>query len=101
MLLSSPCTKTVCIPEDSWRDGIDPVSTGLNLKCLRRIHGLTQEGLSEAMGKLGVDVTVITISNWENGHWLPSTEALKALSVLYNCKIDDLLITYREDVFDA
>ena len=89
------CIPTLNIPEDSWLDGIDPVATGAYHRRLRQHHNLTQEELSEALEKIGVSCTAVSISIWENGWRVPPLEVLQGLATLYRCTVSDLLITYR------
>ena len=52
----------------------------------RKALGLTQDNIAE---KMNVDRS--TVSKWETGEFLPSSENLIKLAVLCNCTIDDLL----------
>ncbi len=57
----------------------------MNLKTLRRKAGLTQSEISAAIG-----VAQNTISNWENGERMPSTNMLPKIAEILNCTIDEL-----------
>ena len=63
-----------------------PNIVGERLKELRNDKRLTQEKVSEAL-----QITVKTYREWEQGSRNPSTEALLALSGLYNVSVDYLL----------
>lgn len=56
------------------------------LKQLRSQHGFTQRQLANRIG-----VSPSIISGYETGERTPSTEALLALSDVYNCSTDYLL----------
>ena len=56
------------------------------LVALRKEKGLTQSAVAEKL-----DVSRQTISRWESGIALPSTDNLKSLSALYGVPIDYLL----------
>ena len=79
----------------AWLVGIDPISTGLRLRSMRRVHNLTQERLSELFEKGGDSASKNAISTWETGKKLPSLSHLVFLSELYSCKLDELVVTYR------
>lgn len=53
---------------------------------MRKAHGYSQARLAEIMG-----VAQNTISNWEKGNREPNYEALKKLSRIFCCTIDDLI----------
>ena len=59
---------------------------GENIYRLRKLKGLSQEGLAEV-----VNVTRQTISNWELGETSPNPEQLKLLSKALGVSIDELL----------
>jgi transcriptional regulator with XRE-family HTH domain len=84
----------VCEHAADW--GIDPVATGRQLKKLRRQHNLTQEDLS-GLFKDCRDGTAsrVIISMWENGNKTPTLSHIVFLAKLYNCTIDELVVTYQ------
>ena len=59
---------------------------GEKLKKLRNDNGLTQEQLADK-----IFVTRTAISKWETDKGFPSIDSLKAISNLFNIKIDDLI----------
>lgn len=59
---------------------------GENIYRLRKLKGLSQEGLAEV-----VNVTRQTISNWELGETNPNPEQLKLLSKALGVSVDELL----------
>ena len=72
---------------------IDLFATGDNLRMKRRTLGLTQDLLSELFEWYGLSATRVTISNWERGLNVPPTEALRFLAWLYQCSMDELLVS--------
>lgn len=56
------------------------------LQELRKIRGLTQEELAEALF-----VSRTAISKWESGRGYPSIDSLKEISRYFSVSIDDLL----------
>ena len=52
----------------------------------RGTTGMTQEGVSEALG-----VERSTVAKWETGNALPRAELLPEIAKLYGCTIDALL----------
>lgn len=65
---------------------MDTQKIGKFLKELRNQNHMTQEQLGEKIG-----VTNKTISKWENGHYMPPIDKLKALSDLYQVSINEIL----------
>ncbi len=80
---------------EAWLMGIDPISTGSQLKKLRQAHHLTQEYLSELFEQGGDSASRVIISMWENGKKLPTLSHMVFLSELYGCSLDELVISYR------
>jgi transcriptional regulator with XRE-family HTH domain len=66
------------------------MSLGKNIQYLRKLLGITQEGLAEKMG-----VSRQAVSNWESDQVYPEVMKLTALSDLFHCKVDTLL---RDDL---
>lgn len=56
------------------------------LKRLRKLHGISQCKLAEAIG-----VTQSAVSQWEIGDARPTVENLISISKFLGCKIDDLI----------
>lgn len=52
----------------------------------RRDAGLTQQNVAEIL-----TVTQSTISQWETGRCLPTTDKLRRLALLYECTVDELI----------
>lgn len=72
----------------------DMQRTGKKLKQLRKAAGYTAEYVSEM-----VDVSrPATIYEWERGLFVPGIDKLIALCLLFNTKIDDILVYSDEDV---
>lgn len=79
----------------AWLMGIDPVATGRQLRSKRCAHHLTQEKLSELFEDGGDSATKNAISSWETGKKLPSLPHVVFLAELYNCSLDELVLSYR------
>ncbi|MDF2686295.1 MAG: hypothetical protein K0S55_1476 [Clostridia bacterium] len=60
---------------------------GRQIAELRRGKGFTQEKLAELL-----NISPQAISKWENGHTLPDTSLLPALSKIFDCTIDCILL---------
>jgi len=65
---------------------MDLIQTGKFIAELRKTKKLTQEQLGEILG-----VTNKTVSRWETGTYLPSAEALQAMSELFGVSISEIL----------
>lgn len=57
-----------------------------NLQFLRKRSGMTQETLAQHLA-----VSRQAVSKWESGETMPELPTLLQLSVLFSCKLDDLL----------
>lgn len=86
---------TINYNKESWLMGIDPFATGRQLKKLRRDRGITQEFLSELFERYGESASRVIISMWETGKKLPSLSHMVFLAELYDCSLDELIISYR------
>lgn len=86
--------------ETAWLMGIDPVATGKQLLSMRRVHHLTQDALSELFEEGGDSASKNAISTWETGKKLPSLTHVVFLAELYDCTLDELVITYRRSLED-
>lgn len=86
---------TINYNKESWLMGIDPLATGRQLKKLRRDRGITQEFLSELFDRYGESASRVIISMWETGKKLPSLSHMVFLAELYDCSLDELVISYR------
>ena len=82
---------------ETWRWDVNPNRMGEELIRLRLEAGLSQEQLVEALKRMNTPVTRVTISYWENGIHVPSTQYLISLAVIYGIAVDDLLVTYEGD----
>jgi len=58
----------------------------LGLKIRRKMAGLSQKTVATSLG-----TTRVSVARWELGTHEPNFEALRKLSQLYDCSIDDLL----------
>ena len=86
---------TINYNKESWLMGIDPIATGRQLKKLRRDREITQEFLSELFERYGESASRVVISMWETGKKLPSLSHMVFLAELYDCSLDELIISYR------
>lgn len=75
---------------------MDLLKIGSFIASLRKERALTQAQLAEKLG-----VTNKTISRWENGNYLPSTEMLKLLSEEFDVTINELLSGERTEVCES
>lgn len=57
-----------------------------NLKTLRMLNNLTQQGLAQKLG-----VSFKTVSHWESGYSEPSLQLLIQLKNILNTTFDELL----------
>lgn len=67
---------------------IDVVSTGVNIKAIRKRKGLS---IKQIQAFCGFD-TPRTVYKWESGECLPSTDHLVALSVILETPIDEIIV---------
>ncbi len=74
---------------------IDPIATGKKLKEYRRAHRLTQEQLSGYFELYGDSASRVVIGMWETGKKTPSISHIVFLAELYQCRIDELIISCR------
>ncbi len=65
-------------------------ATGEKLRHLRNHCGFRVSEIKEYLGLSSVQ----SIYKWEHGVCLPAHEHLLGLSTLYNCPINDLLVSY-------
>lgn len=67
---------------------VDIDGTSENLKKYREKNNLTKKQLATL-----VSVTATAVYKWENSMSLPSLDILMILSEVYNCTLDDLVIS--------
>ena len=73
---------------------VDLAATGRRLRCYRLHNNLTQDALSDVISnKCKHSASKNAISAWENGKKLLSLSHAVFLSRLYNCPIDELVIS--------
>ena len=82
-------------PKTAWLMGVDPVATGVRLQNKRTEFSLTREGLSGLLEEAGEPVSTQAIYKWEKGKSLPTLSRLVVLACLYNCSLDELVVTYQ------
>lgn len=67
---------------------LDLKLVGIKISSFRKKNELSQERLAELL-----NISPQAISKWENGHSLPDTAMLPILSQIFNCTIDDLIMS--------
>ena len=72
---------------------IDMVKTGQNIVTLRKKAGLSVKDLQDAFG-FG---TPQAIYKWQQGLALPTIDNLVVLSTLLGVKLDDIIVTDRQN----
>ena len=70
---------------------IDMIATGLNIRRLRNINGLTNADLQQAFGFQ----TPQAIYKWYRGDSLPTVDNLVILADLFGVKVDEILVVKR------
>ncbi len=72
---------------------LDTKKIGTKIALLRKNCGYSQEKLADILC-----ISPQAISKWENGHTLPETSILPKLAKLFNCTIDEIIMSgYSED----
>lgn len=65
---------------------------GMNLKRLRRAHGLSQEKLCAKLQLRGCDIGRTTYEKYENGRLNIRISVLIELKKIYKCSYDDFFV---------
>ena len=66
---------------------IDMKRTGNKIRDMRKKSGMTIKQIQDACG-----ISAAAVCKWQNGQALPSIDNLLILSVLWNVKMDDLVV---------
>lgn len=66
---------------------IDMKGTGNKIRDMRKKSGMTIKQIQDACG-----ISAAAVYKWQNGQALPSIDNLLILSVLWNVKMDDLVV---------
>lgn len=66
---------------------IDMKGTGNKIREQRKKSGMTIKQIQDACG-----ISAAAVCKWQNGQALPSIDNLLILSVLWNVKMDDLVV---------
>ena len=74
---------------------IDPYLTGKNIKEIREEKGMTVKDLQEILGLSSPQA----IYKWQWGQTLPDISNLIFLALIWNVRIEDILVLKNEDVF--
>ncbi len=73
---------------------IDMVKTGQNIQNLRQNAGLTVKDLQDILGF----ATPQAIYKWQHGVTMPTLDNLIVLSVVFQVRMDDILVTNHQDI---
>ena len=73
---------------------IDMVLTGQNIEKLRKKSGLSVKDLQEAFGF----ATPQAIYKWQHGVAMPTLDNLIVLSVVFQVRMDDILVTNQDEI---
>lgn len=68
---------------------IDMKGTGNKIRDMRKKSGMTIKQIQDACG-----ISAAAVCKWQNGQALPSIDNLLILSVLWNVKMDDLVVKH-------
>lgn len=82
-------------PKTVWLMGVDPVATGVRLQNKRTEFSLTRERLSGLFDEVGSSASPQAIYKWETGKSTPTLSRLVILACLYDCSLDELVVTYQ------
>lgn len=82
-------------PKTAWLMGVDPVATGVRLQNKRTEFSLTRERLSGLFDEVGSSASPQAIYKWETGKSTPTLSRLVILVCLYDCSLDELVVTYQ------
>lgn len=66
---------------------IDMISTGENIKRMRKAAGMKIKDIQTACG-----VTATSVCNWQSGKAVPTVDNLVILSAIWHVRIDDILV---------
>ncbi len=73
---------------------IDMVKTGQNIQNLRQNAGLTVKDLQDIFGF----ATPQAIYKWQHGVTMPTLDNLIVLSVVFQVRMDDILVTNHQEI---
>lgn len=66
---------------------INMEETGKKIKKMREMSGMTIKQVQDACG-----ISAAAVCKWQNGQALPSIDNLLILSVIWNVRMDDLIV---------
>lgn len=75
---------------------IDMVKTGQNIQRLRQNVGLSVKDLQDIFGF----ATPQAIYKWQHGVTMPTIDNLIVLAVVFQVRIDDILITNQDQIME-
>jgi len=75
---------------------IDMVKTGQNIQRLRQNVGLSVKDLQDIFGF----ATPQAIYKWQHGVTMPTIDNLIVLAVIFQVRIDDILITNQDEIME-
>lgn len=81
--------------------GIDLILTGKKLRKYRRANHLSQDTLADRLWQMDLGVSRNSVSSWETGKKRPSIDHLIALSDLYGCLLDELIVRHQKSRDDG
>jgi len=61
----------------------------------------TEQGLTQLKVAYRIDVTPLSVSNWERGVSVPTVAKLRALARLFGVSSDDIALMEREDSLEG
>ncbi len=61
----------------------------------------TEQGLTQLKVAYRIDVTPLSVSNWERGVSVPTVAKLRALAELFGVSSDDIALVEREDSLEG
>lgn len=73
---------------------IDMVKTGQNIQTLRQNAGLSVKDLQDIFGF----ATPQAIYKWQHGVAMPTLDNLIVLSVVFQVRMDDILVTNQDEI---
>lgn len=75
--------------------GSCPIGNGVRLQNKRTEFSLTRERLSGLFDEVGSSASPQAIYKWETGKSTPTLSRLVILACLYDCSLDELVVTYQ------
>lgn len=83
-----------------WDMEYDAEASGRQMRRMRLKHHLTLDQLSELFELTGYTASKTAIRKWETGDSMPTLVRVLFLAELYNCSLDELVLSYRRSRSD-